>query len=201
MSFEIAGSSHRGNSTKLVWVGAFALAYFAASGLDLWTTELALLRPDASEANIYATNEGQYSAAKGWAITAIGGVLMIAWFAFGVFNAHRVSPQWLRHPVRSLFHLYSNPLVSIPWSRRVLDRSPLHAIAITVAFVVFRILAAINNALIALGLDGPISMAIRQISVFSSPMIGFLVAVAAFYVAIILTVSPLAARFTRLISA
>lgn len=201
MSFNRSGSLQADTRTKLFWVAAFALAFFAASGLDLWTTEWALLRSDAAEANLYATDEGQYSAAKAWAFTAIGGTLMTAWFAFGIFNADRVSAEWMRRPVRSFFHLYSNPLFSIPWSRRVIDRSPLHAIAITIAFVALRMLAAFNNALIAMGLDGPISTAIRLISQFSSPLTGFLVAVPAFYIAIILALSPFAARLIGFVRA
>lgn len=201
MSFNPSGSLQAGTRIKFVCVAAFALAFLAASGLDLWTTEWALVRSDAAEANLYATDDGQYSATRAWTYTAIGGALMTAWFAFGIFNADRVSSEWLRRPVRSFFHLYSNPLFSIPWSRRVIDRSPLHAIAITIAFVALRMLAAFNNALIAMGLDGPISIAIRLISQFSSPLTGFLVAVPVLYIAIILALSPLAARLIGIVSA
>lgn len=197
MSFKIGTSDRRGRVIVFAWAGVFAVAYLAASYLDLWTTELALTRPDASEANVNATSEGQYSPSKAWAITALGGVLMTAWFAFGVFNAHRVSPEHLQRPMRSFLHLHSNPLVSIPWSHRAIDRSPLHAFAVTIAFVAVRIVAAFNNALIAAGLDGPISTTIRLVSAFSSPMTGFLIAVTVFYVVIILAVSPLAARLIR----
>jgi hypothetical protein len=177
-----------------VWVGAYLVAYLAASALDLVTTELALMRPGSSEANVYATNSGVYSAEKAWLITAAGAAFMLPLFAFGVRNANTVSERWLNAPVRSFGTIYLNP-----FSRRFIDRAPLHAIAWAIAFVMFRLLAAINNALIAAAGAGPIGRAVRAVGRVTSAELGFIIVIGVMYVLLTIALSPWAAKIIKLI--
>jgi hypothetical protein len=75
------------------WVSPYVLAYLAASGLDLWTTHLALQQPGVSEENIFATDTGAYSVATAWANTAAGGAVLAACVALAAAYAGRVAPH------------------------------------------------------------------------------------------------------------
>ena len=179
--------------TVLAVVCYFA-AYLAASGLDLWTTELALSLTKAAEGNAFVVDNGAYDAGKAWALTWVAGALLTVLFAFGVMRSDRISEFWLRRPLRSFLSLRSNPLFSIPWSKHVIDRSPLHAVSCAVAFVILRLLAAVNNASIAAGEVGPLGTAVGAVGKATSPLMGFILAIGAIYVALVLVVSVVAAK-------
>ena len=167
----------------------YVAGYMVASSLDLWTTELAV-RAGGHEANVYMTNAGIFDSAKAWTMTVVGGILMGWMFAFGIRNINHVSARWLRHPVRSFFRLYINP-----WTKSVIDRSPLHAVSYAVAFVFLRLLAAGNNLLIVMGSTGPIGAAVLAVGRSTSPEVGLVVVVGAIYVALAVVLSPFIARF------
>jgi len=169
-------------------VALYVAAYMVASGLDLWTTELAV-RAGGHEANVYMTNAGIFDSTKAWTMTVVGGILMVWMFAFGIRNINHVSARWLRHAVRSFLRLYINP-----WAKSVIDRSPLHAVSYAIAFVLLRLLAAGNNLLIAIGSTGPIGAAVRAIGRVTSPEVGLIVVVGAIYVALAVILSPFIAR-------
>lgn len=175
----------------------FVAAYLCASWLDLATTALALARPGTAEANAFVVRDGVYDAAIAWLVTALGGLVVTAYFAFGVHNLHRMSPHWLAHPLRSFFNVWSNPLMSIPWPASVIDRSPVHAISVAVAFVALRLVAAVNNALIATVGDGPLSFAIRQAGQHTSPIGAVILVVWVCYVVLMLIAAPEIARRMR----
>ncbi len=78
----------------------YLAAYLAASSLDLWTTAIAT-GGGATEGNPFAVSAGAYVATRAWVITAVGGLVLTAYVAFGLRNASRVSEEWLRRPVRS----------------------------------------------------------------------------------------------------
>ena len=188
MSTSAIAASRR--SGMLAW---FLLAYFAASALDLGTTSLALLRPGAAEANMFATSSGIYSALKGIALTLFGAAGMGWMFAFGLRHADRIEERWLRHPVRSFACFYINP-----WAPGAIVRSPLHLASYAIAFVVLRLLAAGNNLLIAAGDVGPLGLAVREAGRLTTPVAGFALAIGGAYLLITVAVSPLAARLMRL---
>ncbi|MEI9927102.1 MAG: hypothetical protein WDN44_04465 [Sphingomonas sp.] len=172
-----------------LWCVGYSVAYVIASGLDLWTTALALLRPDASEANVFATADGVYLPLRVLAVNAAGGIGMLAMFAFGLHYAERVSDRVLLRPMRSFLSFYINP-----WSRRAFDRSPLHLASYAIGFLVLRVLAAGNNLMIVAGGAGPLGIGVREAGRLSTPMIGFAAAMGAIYVLITVAVSPVAAR-------
>ncbi len=174
-------------------LGGYVVIYLAASALDLWTTDWALHRPGTFEGNVFATTAGSYQSAKAWLITAVGGVVMASYFGFGVWNADRVSPKWFRRPIRSFFHRGFNPFYLNPWSKRLLDRTPLHAVSFAVAFVALRLLAAGNNLSIAVGGEGPLGAAVQAVARVTSPAVGLLVAMGALYTALAIALSPLSA--------
>jgi len=178
-------------------VGGFAAVYFAASGADLWTTALALHRPDASEGNVFATTSGAYNSAKAWWITEAAAVLVIGLFVQGVAYAGRVSPYWLDRPMRSYFYRHFNPLFIDTWSKRSRDRAPIHAVSFALAFVVLRFLAAGNNLIIAAGYAGPLGLAVRAVGRLTTPGTGLLIAMGTLYIALAIGVSPVSALFLR----
>jgi hypothetical protein len=179
-------------------VCAYAVAYFVASGLDLWTTALALHRPDVGEGNVFATSAGGYNAARAWWITNIASVLMTGLFAAGLWYADRMSPEWLKKPIRSFFYRHFNPLYLDFWSSRTRDRAPLHAVSFAMAFVVLRLFAALNNLLIAAGYSGPMGAAVKAVGDLTTPAIGLILAMGALYTLLALAFAPLGARLIRL---
>jgi hypothetical protein len=175
----------------------FMISYIAASWLDLFTTDLALMRPGTSEGNVFVAQHGSYDASLAWLVTAVGGVLLTAYFLFGVLNLHRVSDYWLRHPVGSFLSLGSNPFLSLPWLRGVIDRSPLHAVSLALALVLLRLAASANNAMIAAIGDGPLSVAIRWVGAHSTPLVGVATIVGLAYVLLTIGVAKMISRELR----
>jgi hypothetical protein len=178
----------------IILTAGFVSAYLVASWLDLQTTELALRAPHAAEGNVFAVSKDGYEAERAWWFTGIGGLLVTAYFVFGAANLHRMSDYWLRRPLLSFCSLWSNPFASFPWLRTVINRSPLHAISIAVAFVLLRLFAALNNWMIATTGDGPLSFAIRTASQSLSPLAAFVAVILSVYAAIVLAVSLPIAR-------
>jgi len=68
-----------------------------------------------------------------------------------------------------------------PWSRRFIDRSPLHYLSLAFGYVALRLLAAVNNLLIAADLPGPLGLAVHMIGKQTTPFVGFALAVGGFY--------------------
>lgn len=169
---------------------AFVGAYLLASWLDLWSTTYALSRsPTASEQNVYATSAGAFDLQKAWQITGIAGVLLTAFFAFGLTKSAKTSEKWLRRPRQSLLTL--NPP---PWSRQALEYLPIHALSYPIAFVALRVFAGINNLLIAQGSIGPLGWAVKAASNATTPTIGFWIVAATVYLTLLMLVAPLAAH-------
>src|ERR1700733_10546971 len=90
--------------------GCYAVVYFVGSGLDLWTTVLALHRPGIFEGNVFATTSGAYNSAKAWWTTDAAGALLTGLFALGIWDGDRVLPRGLEKPIRSYFYRHFNPL-------------------------------------------------------------------------------------------
>src|SRR5205814_6704409 len=156
-----------------VWAVLYLLAYLLASYLDLGTTALALRRPEVHERNVFSVNAQGYVATRAWFITVIGGVAMEAFVLFGVRYAARVDGIWLRRPIRSFAKFYINP-----WSESVIDRSPLHMLSFALAFVVLRVLAAINNLLLYEYGFGPLGALVGAVGARTSPLVGFCLVIA-----------------------
>jgi hypothetical protein len=167
----------------------YLAVYFVASAADLMTTKMAI-GSGGSEANVYVTQAGFYFAARAWLLTGLGAVAMGSLFAFGLFYARCVVPHWFDHPLASFGYIYLNP-----WSR--LERSPLHAISYANAFVMLRFLAAANNLCIVVGLKSPIGSAVRAVGHITTPALGFTLVIGALYFALVLTLSPTAAKMLR----
>lgn len=177
---------------RLGLLGTYLAAFLAASYLDLWTTGQALHHAGVSESNVYATSAGLYSASRAWLITAAGGAVMASLFAFGLRNAALVSETSLDHPLRSFSKFYLNP-----WSRRFIDRSPLHAISFALAFVLLRLLAAANNSVLMAGGVGPLGAAVRWVGRLTSPASGFVLTIGIVSVGLSVLLSPTAAALVR----
>lgn len=169
---------------------AFVVAYLLASWLDLWSTTFALSRsPTASEQNVYATTGGAFDNTKVWLTTGIAGLFLATFFAFGLAKARRTSEQWLKKPRQSLLTL-SPP----PWTREALGYLPIHALAYPAAFVVLRVMAGLNNLLIAFGLVGPLGWAVKMAGKATTPLLGFWIVAALTYLALLILAAPWAAR-------
>jgi hypothetical protein len=170
----------------------YLLGYLIASSLDLTTTALALRRSEVHEQNVFVTNAQVYASARAWAITLVGGLIMVACVVFARRNAWRVEEVWLRRPVRSFALFYLNP-----WSRNAIGRSPLHMLSFAIAFVAFRVLAAGNNTLIYLYGVAPIGAPIQWIARRTSPVFGFAVVIVVLFYALAIAASPLASRIVK----
>jgi hypothetical protein len=188
----MTASSPGANTRAWRFIILYVFAYLAASSADLASTSLGLRRPGASEKNVFATKGGEYAAARAWALTAAGAVFMVGCIWFAKRNASRVDERWLAHPVRSFGKLYLSPFSEA--GRRV---SPLHLLAVAVAFVPMRLLAAANNLLVYLYGFGPIGELIKAIGSRTSALIGFAVGASAVFIALMLALSPFAARILR----
>ena len=175
-----------------VCIVVFLLAYAAASWLDLTTTLQALTQPGASEGNVYTSGAKAYLPERALLITMAGAVIIGACFLWALLNAGHVSAQWLDHPFRSFQVFYINP-----WSRRRLDRSPLHMMSYVIAFAVLRILAAANNLTIAKTGTGPLGAMIGVLTHHLPSAAAFWLVVGPLYVLLAMAASPLAAVLTR----
>ena len=167
----------------------YAAAYLVASSLDLWTTRIAL-RGGGPDGNPFVNSGGDYDAARAWFITALGGVVLVAYFVFGAVNANRVAAKWLRRPMRSFFVGPWSMASLVPWSKAVLDRSPLHALSFAVAFVILRLLGAGNNLCLVLYRVAPIGWFVNAVSTRTSPVLGLFVVGGGLYVLLALATSP-----------
>jgi len=175
---------------RAAWLlGLYALAYLVASWLDLSTTALALHRPEASEGNVYATDAAGYVSAKAWLITIAGGLVVGAFLIWSIFAAGAVTDVWLANPIRSWAKFYVNP-----WSRGVRDRSPLHMMSFVIAFVPLRLIAALNNILIASTGTAPLGKLVGLASRATSPTIGFWIVLAPLFYVLAIAAAPVAAR-------
>jgi hypothetical protein len=162
----------------------YAAAYVGASFLDLWTTHLALQQSHAAEGNPFAVIDGDYSANQAWIYAAIVGPILIAYAAYGAANIHLVADTWLRRPLCSyakfggwvgltvLFSLYF-----VPRS----DRGALHSLSAAIAFVALRLLATMNNAMIATMGDGFLAAALRPVISAIGPLWAFIVVICGLY--------------------
>lgn len=168
---------------------AYLAAYLIASYLDLHTTILALQRAGASEGNIYTTSGHDYIATKAWLITLAGAVFIEAFLLFGALNAHRVSEQWLRHPIRSFGKIYV-----VFWSQKIMDRSPLHMLSFVIAFIPLRLLAVVNNLLIHYYGTAPLGRLIGLLSHRMSSAMAFWIVMGPLFYLLAFACSPLAAR-------
>ncbi|MEY2495651.1 MAG: hypothetical protein QOJ45_2143 [Verrucomicrobiota bacterium] len=167
----------------------YLAAYAVASYLDLQTTLLALQRPGTTEGNVYSTSGHDYVATKAWVITAAGALFIEAFLLFGALNAHRVSEHWLRHPIRSFAKFYV-----VFWSRRWMDRSPLHMLSFVIAFVPLRFLAAANNLMIYYYGTAPLGRLVGFVSRHTSPTAGFWLVMGTLFYLFAFACSPIAAR-------
>lgn len=175
------------------WLGVFVVAYVAVSTADLWTTRLALRQLGVSEGNVFATDAGGgYLDARAWGITAFGGGVLAAGVVLAAVHAGRVSPRWVRHPVRSFGRVYLVPL-----SAAVLDRSPLHLVSVAAGFVALRLLAAGNNLLLAACAFGPLGSAVRWVGERTWPAVGLAAVTGTALVGLTVAVSPAAAQVFR----
>jgi hypothetical protein len=170
-------------------VAAYALAYLGASWLDLTTTVMALHRPEATEGNVYATSDVGYMPATAWLITFAGGAAFEACLIWSIVASGNVANCWLDHPIRSFAKLYVNP-----WSRRVRDRAPLHVMSFAIGFVLLRLVAALNNILIASTGTAPLGRLVGLASRATSPAIGFWLVIAPLFYILAIAVSPAASR-------
>ena len=170
-------------------IGLYAVAYLVASWLDLTTTTLALRQPTATEGNVYATTGEGYAASQAWLITIAGGLAIGACLAWSIFASRAVAERWLAHPIHSWARFYVNP-----WAAASRDPSPLHMMSFVIAFIPLRLIAALNNILIAGTGTAPLGKLVGVASRATSPVIGFwLVLGPLFYLAAI-AASPVAAR-------
>ncbi len=192
----VSSTSNSRHFARIAWLaGIYALAYLLASWLDLSTTARALLRPEASEGNIYASNAAGYVSVKAWLITLVGGIAIEACLIWSVFTADQVAERWRAHPIRSFAKFYINP-----WARAVRDRAPLHMLSFVIAFVPLRLLAALNNAMIAASGTAPLGRLVGFASRATSPQIGFWLVLGPLFFFMAVAVSPIAARLIRWIT-
>lgn len=172
----------------------YAAAYLTASYLDLWTTHLALLLPHAAEANPFAVVEGDFSAKHAWIYTAIVGPILIAYVLYGAAKLHRVTDEHLRRPLRSYAQFGGwwglTVLLSVYFVPRS-DRAALHTLSAAIAFVVLRLLAAMNNAMIAVWGDGFLAAALRPVIAALGPLAAFIVVICGLYIVLMLLTAKL----------
>jgi hypothetical protein len=192
---EIEAKDSPGSSlaTRVAAVSLLYLAVYACvSWADLFTTKLALQQPNTVEGNVYAVGDDGYSAAKAWGITSVGALFILPFLVFGLLAARRVSERWLQHPIRSFAKLYINP-----FSKKVIDRSPLHMLSFVLAFPVLRLLAAGNNWLISETGTGPIGWLVGQVSNATNPTLGFWLVLGPLFYLLAFACSPLAVFVLR----
>jgi hypothetical protein len=167
----------------------YPLAYLLASWLDLTTTVMALQRPEATEGNVYTTTAAGYVPATAWLITFAGGVAFEACLIWSILAAGTVTNRWLDHPLRSFAKFYVNP-----WSRGVRDRAPLHVMSFAIGFVLLRLVAALNNVLIASTGTAPLGRLVGMASRATTPTVGFWLVIAPLFYILAIAISPAASR-------
>ncbi len=167
----------------------YLVTYFVASGLDLWSTGLALRRAGVTEGNAFATEQGIYRPMRAWVITGVGALAMGACVIFAFRKTNSVSDESSLHPARSFRKLYV-----IPWSKAVMDRSPLHALSYAFGFVALRLLAAGKNLLISAFGVAPLGSLVKAVTTWTSPVVGLFVVTGGLYLLLTVAVAPLAAR-------
>ena len=181
-------------ATTLTLTAAYAAAYLAASFLDLWTTSLALLQTRAAEGNPFDVVDGDYSAARAWTYTGIVGLLLIAYVGYGVANLHRVAAVHLQRPLLSYAQFGGwwglTVLLAVYFVPRS-DRAALHTLSAAIAFVVLRLLAAVNNAMIAVWGDGFLSAALRPVISVVGPLPAFVLVICGLYAVLMLTTAKI----------
>lgn len=170
----------------------YAIAYFFASYLDLATTSLGLQRPGVYEKNVFAVTAAGYSPFRAWFLTAVGAIVMAGCIVFAVRRARSVDPKWLDHPIRSIGVFYLNP-----WSKKAMVISPLHTLALVIAFVLLRILAAANNVLVYLYGFAPMGGLMKALAARTSPLFGFSMVGFSFFLICFVAVLPVSARIMR----
>lgn len=175
------------------WTMGFMTAYIAASFLDLATTDLALtLNHAAREGNIAATSDGAYDVLKAVLITLGGGVVLGGMFWSGLRSARRVGETWLNNPRRAMMRV-----TLIPGFERDRSRRPLTLITYAVAFVILRVAAASNNAMIAFGVTGWIATIVNRLAHIVPPLAATILTVCGLYWLIAWTIAPLCATLLR----
>src|SRR6266404_1848263 len=90
--------------------------------------------------------------------------------------------------MRSFAKFYWNP-----WSRRVIDRSPLHMLSFALAFIVLRVLAAANNLLLCEHRFAPLGALVGAVGARTSPLVGFCLVIVIVFYLLAMLISPLAA--------
>lgn len=145
-----------------------------------------------ADGNVYGVGDEGYSSAKAWTITAAGALFILPFLVFGLLAARRVSPMWLQRPIRSFARFYINP-----FSRKVIDRSPLHMLSFVIAFPVLRLLAAGNNWLISETGTGPIGWLVGQVSIATNPTLGFWLVLGPLFYLLAFACSPFAVFVLR----
>ncbi len=178
-----------GRNRLSVAIFLYLLAYLVASFLDVKTTALALQLPAAREGNVFVTSGAAYLTLRAWIITASAGIMLAGCVVFAVRNATRVDGVWLQRPMRSFAALYLNP-----WSPAAIGKSPLHLLSFAIAFVVLRLMAALNNVVIRLYGFAPIGEPIDWVARRTSPVVGFAVVIVPLFYLLAIALSPLAAR-------
>jgi len=185
-------AARRGSHAALVLL-VYLAAYFAASWLDLASTQLGLQRPGTSEKNVFAiTSDGTFDLEKAWLITLGGAVILGACVLYAVTQAGRVDEHWLRHPVRAMGQFHLNP-----FSPAALRFAPLQLLTIAIAFPILRAVAAANNMLLYWIGWGPLGALIKALAAVTSPLIGFAVVVILALVLVMVLVAPATARLLR----
>lgn len=173
------------------WLLLYVIAYCVGAALDLSST-IAATSYGIGEGNTYTLSNGAYVASRALAINVAGGLIMLVLWGVGIARAASVSICWLDHPFASWQKFYFNPFASA-----VADRAPLHLVAWAVGFVVFRLLAAVNNAMLMVGLAGPIGWTIFALAPAIGKTAAFMLVVAIWYLCLTILSTPLAAVILR----
>jgi hypothetical protein len=176
----------------IIFVAAYLTAYFVASWMDLSTTSVGLTQPGVSEKNVLAVTSEGYSSKNAWLLTAAGAVILTACILESFRNSHRVAEHWLKYPVRSFGKLYFNP-----WSEEAIKFTPIHFLSLAIAFLLLRMLAALNNLAVILYGFGPMGELMEMVASKTSPLIGFITIGFFFFIIVTLAVAPFAAKVIR----
>jgi hypothetical protein len=173
----------------LVYFIGYLAFYFLASWMDLATTSLGLTRLGVTEKNVLTITSEGYSPERAWLITVIGAIILAACVLNAFRNSQRVKEHWLQHPIRSFGEFYINP-----WSEAAIGFTPIHFLAFSIAFPIFRILASINNLAIYWYDIAPIGELMGIVGSKTSPLIGFTLVGFSFFALIVIAVAPFAAK-------
>jgi hypothetical protein len=171
-----------------LWVALYLVAYSIASYLDLATTVLAVQVPGVQEGNVMSVDAQGFAATQAWLTTAGGAVIMVGCVVFSFLYSAGISETWLQHPMRSFAKFYVNP-----WSAEMRDRSPIHMLSFALAFLLIRVLAAANNLLLSEGRFAPLGAFVGTLGRWTSPLVGFVLAILIVFYLLAIVISPLAA--------